>query len=298
MAQHRPRRATGQQRVKGSSVSNGAAYEVHPLAELIPAMSDAEFQELRDDIEANGLRQSITLYEGKVLDGRHRARACEELGIEPETTNYTGDSPATYVWSLNGVRRNLDASQRSMVAAKMLGPLEEENRKRMVEGGRRGGKGSGQKANPLPSEVPKADSQQSREQAAVLVGASPRSVGRAKRVLDADPELAEEVAAGEVKVTAAERKVRESSNGDLATKPDKAGRQQPATYFGKGDKWKESTEPLTRYLAAWGKRDYEFAHVNPAEARKRVKRIDDLMAGLEAARADLEPRTQKAKLTL
>jgi len=76
-----------------------------------------------------------------------------------------------------------------------------------------------------------------------------------------------------------------------------ADKKPPTFYFGKGDKWKESTEPLRRYLAAWEKRGFEFAHLNPRQAAARVKRIDGLIDGLIAARADLEPRSEKATLT-
>lgn len=76
-----------------------------------------------------------------------------------------------------------------------------------------------------------------------------------------------------------------------------ADKKPPTFYFGKGDKWKESTEPLHRYLRAWEKRGFEFAHLNPREAAGRVKRIDGLIDALIAARADLEPRSEKATLT-
>jgi hypothetical protein len=45
------------------------------------------------------------LYEGQILDGRNRARACEALGIEPETRVYAGDDPVGFVISRNLHRR-------------------------------------------------------------------------------------------------------------------------------------------------------------------------------------------------
>jgi ParB-like chromosome segregation protein Spo0J len=50
-------------------------YEIHPLADVMPAMSESEYQDLLADIKANGLLEPITLYENKILDGRHRLRA-------------------------------------------------------------------------------------------------------------------------------------------------------------------------------------------------------------------------------
>jgi len=44
--------------------------EHHPLAEIFPEMNGSEFEGLKASIRANGLRQPIVLYEGKVLDGR------------------------------------------------------------------------------------------------------------------------------------------------------------------------------------------------------------------------------------
>lgn len=282
------------------------ALEIHRLAELIPAMSEEEYGELRKDIESNGYRQDepLVLFEGKILDGRHRDRVCRELGVVPPTQNFNGDDPTAYVISKNLHRRHLTRSQIAMTAAEALPHLEEEARKRMGRAGdsRRGHNKPGPTGPPLSGEVPPSDSKRARAEAAELTGASERSVGRAKRIKEAEPKLAEKVKAGEIALTTAEEEVTGKPNKDrssgLETKTDTAGREQPTVRYGKGDKWQESTEPLTRYLAAWAKRDYQFAHVNPREASNRVKRIDNLIAGLEAARADLEPRAQKAKLTL
>ena len=58
-----------------------SAYRTHPLADLFPAMPPAEYDALLDSIRANGQREPITLHrDGRILDGRHRERACEELG--------------------------------------------------------------------------------------------------------------------------------------------------------------------------------------------------------------------------
>jgi|ERR1700720_4108491 hypothetical protein len=54
--------------------------EVHELVLVIPKMSEAEYQLLKTDIAENGLRDQIIIYEGRILDGRHRAQALDELG--------------------------------------------------------------------------------------------------------------------------------------------------------------------------------------------------------------------------
>jgi hypothetical protein len=91
----------------------------HPLAELFPNMEGAEFASLVEDIRAHGQVQPLVMYQGKILDGRNRARACEKIGIKPKTVDYRGTDPLGYVLSLNLARRHLNESQRAMVAARV-----------------------------------------------------------------------------------------------------------------------------------------------------------------------------------
>lgn len=92
----------------------------HPLAELFPLMTGADFDALIEDIRANGQHQAIVLFEGKILDGRNRYRACAELGIEPRVEEYHETcSPQSYVASANLHRRHLNEQQRAMIATRM-----------------------------------------------------------------------------------------------------------------------------------------------------------------------------------
>jgi hypothetical protein len=59
------------------------------LADLFPRMTEAEFTALVEDIKANGLRQPIVLYQGKILDGRHRQDAAKLAGRELAEKDFT-----------------------------------------------------------------------------------------------------------------------------------------------------------------------------------------------------------------
>src|SRR5712692_1201793 len=97
------------------------ALEYHPFAALFPLMPEDSdgFLELVEDIREHGLREPITLYQNKVLDGRNRRRACHVAGVAPVFESYPGDDPLDYVISKNLRRRHLSTSQRAMVAAKL-----------------------------------------------------------------------------------------------------------------------------------------------------------------------------------
>lgn len=96
----------------------------HPYADFLPAMNSAEYAGLREDMRTNGLHEPIVRNsaDGAIVDGRHRVRACDEIGIEPtfRDMDFTSDEEIlSFVLSQNLHRRHLDESQRAMVAAKI-----------------------------------------------------------------------------------------------------------------------------------------------------------------------------------
>jgi ParB-like chromosome segregation protein Spo0J len=102
-----------------------ADVKFHPLANMFPLMEGEEFDALVADIKANGLREPIIIFEGKILDGRNRARACEAAGIVLRGVEHhagcahIGD-PRAYVISKNLHRRHLTAEQKREVIAKLI----------------------------------------------------------------------------------------------------------------------------------------------------------------------------------
>jgi ParB-like chromosome segregation protein Spo0J len=164
-------------------------YEIHPAADIFPMISESAFQELKADIAANGLREWGTIFDGKILDGRNRYRACCELGIEmdfmecsDEVNETKGFDPIQFVLSKNLHRRHLKQSQRAMIGAKMA----------TLERGRPKGNGS----NDLLSQ----------DDAAAMLSVSTPQVKRAKYVLEHGSQaLIEAVEACEITVSMAEK---------------------------------------------------------------------------------------------
>lgn len=180
--------------------------EYHPAAQIFPLLDGDEFQALAADIDANGQLEPIWLTEdGCILDGRNRHRACIELGLTPTFRTYTGDSPTSFVVSLNLHRRHLSASQRAALAVSVLPILEEEARQRQAHGQTAPGR-------TLPAIVPEAfgdNSGDSRDAAASMFSTSPRYVSDAKRLAEDAPDLFEIVRAGDLTIPKAKEIVAE-----------------------------------------------------------------------------------------
>lgn len=113
----------------------------HKVASLFPLMEGSEFEELKADIQANGLIEPIWLHlDGSILDGRNRHRACLEVGTEPTFRTWDNHgSLVVFVVSLNLKRRDLNSGQRAVIALEVLPMLEEEakERQRLAGGDRK-----------------------------------------------------------------------------------------------------------------------------------------------------------------
>lgn len=200
----------------------------HPAAEAFPMMDKARLESLKADIHTNGLRVPIVLCDGMILDGRNRATACEQLGITPDTTEFTGD-PWAYVWSLNGQRRDLSADQRAQIwlfcnehseawKKEQTRIAEEANRKRSeaMQGVPYAPKGESRKPDEkvvvqsvqLPSRPTEPERAKSRHAAAQQAEVNAGAIARAEALAKARPDLAEKVRAGEMRPAAARRQVK------------------------------------------------------------------------------------------
>ena len=170
--------------------------EYHPIASIFPLLEGQEFEDLKANIQRNGLIKSVTVFEGKILDGRNRYRACTELGINFETRKFTGTAleAVERVWSLNRVRRHLNPSQAAIAEARReqmyatYAPVREAAKERQREGGRT-------KVPQLIAEAPV-----NRETATIrasAAGTNREYVRQADRLVREKPDLAAAVERGE-----------------------------------------------------------------------------------------------------
>jgi ParB-like chromosome segregation protein Spo0J len=96
----------------------------HPLASLFPLLEGEEFEQFVEDIKLNGLRDKIDLYEGKIVDGRNRYRALQQLGRDPEAEPEKYFRKAIYIHTIGGEiaphEQDNDARVRAYIISKNI----------------------------------------------------------------------------------------------------------------------------------------------------------------------------------
>jgi site-specific DNA-methyltransferase (adenine-specific) len=191
----------------------------HPAADAFPMMDDARYAELLADIRENGQREPVTLCDGMILDGRNRAKAVQELGFALQFRNFDGD-PWAYAWSMNGARRDLEATVRALIYrqceegsqkwAKRLAKIAEDGREKM-SASKAGNKNAvKKKTTAVHSEQRlKSDGGRAvaREARAAEAKVSPATMARADQIAKR-PDLAKKVVLGEMKPAEALREIR------------------------------------------------------------------------------------------
>jgi hypothetical protein len=86
---------------------------------IFPEASEEDFNRLLEDIRNNGFDQSqpVIVYDGAILDGWNRYRACQALGISPAIKTFDGDqSAALRLVMRTNKRRNLNKGQWATIA--------------------------------------------------------------------------------------------------------------------------------------------------------------------------------------
>jgi hypothetical protein len=216
----------------------------HPAAKVFPLLIDTDanaWEEFYADVGTNGLRSPILIDRPVtepgwlILDGRNRDLACRMLGIEPEfeVVNVSDSSAVAHVISANLLRRHDDVSVRAAQLAKLLEMLKLEN-------------------FPTPT-VPVA---------AAAAGISDRSLRDAGRLRRKDPELADQVAKGNISGHAA-RQVADLPAG-------------------------EEREAVIKKVAAAGNKKKAKGIVRETKRRKKQQQLGSLkMPGLTGAYSTL-----------
>jgi N6-adenosine-specific RNA methylase IME4 len=220
-------------------------------------MTPEEFAALCTDIAERGLLEPIVAYEGMVLDGRNRYKACVGTGTKPRFRDYKDDDPIRYVISSNVHRRHLSASQKAVIAIEIERAYAERAKER--QGAR----------TDLVEIVPPSDAGKARDQAAAAIGVNPHYVSDAKAVESNAPDLLPQVLAGTMTIPEAKRTVRQRKKSALVAE---IARQEPAPIQSVGPFPVLYADPPWRYEDAEPTRAIENNY--PTMSLDEIKRLD------------------------
>jgi SAM-dependent methyltransferase len=165
--------------------------EFHPIASIFPLMEPEGFNDLKEDIEINGMHEPVRLYEGKILDGRNRYNACKELKIEPHYREFepvNSVDPFDFVVSMNLMRRHLSASQKAMAAVDALPFYKKQAESRK--------KSTLKHVGVDGEKIPPQEKGKSRDIVGEKFGVNGKYVDQARLINEYSPDLADEVRNG------------------------------------------------------------------------------------------------------
>jgi len=175
--------------------------QFHEIANIFPLMSEDDFDGLVEDIRKNGQLEDCELFEGKILDGRNRYRACLLAGVDPRVTQVNPEDPVSYVVSKNLHRRQLTPSQVSMVGDTLREIFDlraKERQKESIKDRDEKGRAKSTGGNSTTT------GQKARDEAGKAVGVSGSLIDHARKVrTKGTPELVKAVEEGRMSVSAA-----------------------------------------------------------------------------------------------
>lgn len=239
--------------VPAGTIDPAELTEAHPYADFLPMMTDEQRAKLKSSIEIDGLQTAVVRYQGKILDGRNRRDICAEFGIPIRVVDFAGtDSQArTYVLAANQFHRQMNASQRAVVAGNLLPHIADDVNEKRIEKIRQyqltksekqtltGLSGSG---NADGTEV------SSRQIAADIMQVSEGYINMVQRLQREAPELIPDIFAGKLTLNAAIRKL-DGVDDDPQTTRIKAARSKLNTLFDAVDDNPEFLDRLEALLA-------------------------------------------------
>lgn len=238
----------------------------HPLSACYWDLDDDALAALAADIKKHGLRQPIVMYQGQVLDGWQRFRACQIAKVQHRETTYSGDDPAGYVESLNEQRRHGNAGQRSLAIVQI---------RQWQKGGR-------------PTETGQFCPVSTNAEMAKAAGSSERTIKDAKRVVSdgVDP-LVEAVRRDEVAVHKAaeiaklpkkdQRRALKAAKEKAEPKAEREPTVTLSQYKALEEKYEELVDELKTYTAISNDEAAKEMSVLRASLKQANRSRDDAM---------------------
>jgi hypothetical protein len=244
-------------------------YKLHPLARVIPQVSEQDFLDLAEDVKTHGVRVPIVLYDDQVLDGRHRVALASALKLPVRVDVFKGteDEAREHVVSLNVMRRHLTVAQRGLIARELFMP------QATIEAGER--KEAGRRKGGEAHLLERTDALTNSETAKATEIAAKRSSGLATArtietmaPVDNAPKTRQRIRSGEITSAKAARKeaIKETGSGE----PEKLLPREILRYLG---------DALSRVKTV--NEQLEAGNRGPAEPSAIVSKVNEIREQLD-----------------
>ena len=206
-------------------------YEFHEACLCLPDQSKEEYEELCESIK-QGFREHepILLFEGKILDGRHRYKAAIANNITPIFKQYEGDDPFDYVKKTDFARRHyVSQEQKALIFTDLVNGSEKwQQLKQRIEAERRAKQAENQSGNSAnvnktyPAQSVQDSGDKERQERAKVIGVNRGAIQRAD-LINKNPELAAQVKSGAMPASKA---VQEIQKQKLKTRLDEVATRE------------------------------------------------------------------------
>ena len=248
----------------------GLGYATHRYADYVPVADDKDQYALRQSVAEIGLLEPIVLFQGAILDGRHRYKACQVMGVEPRFIEFEGDEEQAlqFVLAKNVARRQLTTIQKLNLREKLVPEIA-----RLKEAAL-----ANQRANLTEGQVLVAPAGRVDEAIADMIGVSretQRQFDAVKKIAEVNSdanEFMQQMLAGEIGVEKAYKQTKASVSDELDREARAQAGPTPA---------KQLTEikALVNKAAALLAYDYDLVTADDELADK----LDDLSVWMEEA---------------
>ena len=175
---------------------------------IFPEAKPDDYARLIDDIQTNGydVDQPVIVYQGAILDGWNRNKACVELSIKPSIRVFDGsDIEAIQLVMRTNKRRNLNSGQWATIAVEaedIMGAIAEQAKTQQ-------GKRTDLTLDKKLSDVPKAEhAEKTATKAAEIFQTNRTYINQATKIKKASPEVFAKVKAGTMTMQDANKAVR------------------------------------------------------------------------------------------
>jgi protein gp37 len=171
---------------------------IHPIANAFPMKPDDEFWELVDHIGTVGVAEKLMREKGTglLIDGRNRLLAVSITQSLFEIEDVEPDLVLAFVTAKNLHAKKFSASQRAIIAARLMPLYEEQAKQRQIASG--GDKKSEESKSVVQKVAPPIEKSKARADAGRAAGVNHAYVDQAKKIQKASSEVAQQVMDGKM----------------------------------------------------------------------------------------------------